>query len=324
MTVYVSMPLSGPASPDGRDAADGARLALMKADGRAGDLEVQAKYLDDANPVHRWDPAAVGRNARRAAQDSSTAAYIGELDSQPTRASLPITNDAGIAQVSPGASAVDLTQPAEGYPDSPARYRPSGEVTFARVVPDDAVQARALAQWANGVGPVLGRSAGGPFGDLMLEEFTTDAEESGVEVIDPNQAKDAELLAEFVAGAGPVGPGLLTIADNGRVVSGTLEPSRLPSGSFPSDFRKRIGRRPGPYAVYGFEAMRVILEAIAAADLQDGFRASVADQVLDSDHPVSILGSYSITPEGDTTLCTVQRYTVRGTLVPNGVVCPSG
>ena len=152
MTVYVSVPLSGPAAPDGRDAADGARLALMKADGRAGDLEVEAKYLDDANPVHRWDPAAVGRNARRAAQDSSTAAYIGELDSQPTRASLPITNDAGIAQISPGAGGVDLTNPAEGYPDSPDRYRPSGEVTFARVIPDDAALARAAAKRAAEVG----------------------------------------------------------------------------------------------------------------------------------------------------------------------------
>ena len=121
MTVYVSLPLSGPAAHDGRDAADGARLAVEQAGGRAGDLEVRAEYLDDANPVHRWDPVAVGRNARRAVQDSSTAAYIGELDSQPTRASMPITNDAGIAQVSPGAGAVDLTKPASGYPDSPDR-----------------------------------------------------------------------------------------------------------------------------------------------------------------------------------------------------------
>ena len=70
--------------------------------------------MDDANPVERWDPVAVGRNARRAAQDSSAAAYIGELDSQPTRASMPITNDAGIVQISPGASGVDLTQPGRG------------------------------------------------------------------------------------------------------------------------------------------------------------------------------------------------------------------
>ncbi len=124
VTVYVSLPLSGPRAVDGRDAADGARLALERADGRAGDLEVRAVYLDDADGSD-WDPAAVGRNARTAAEDSSTAAYIGELDSQPTRASVPVTNEAGIAQISPGAGAVDLTRPAEGYPESPEQFRPS-------------------------------------------------------------------------------------------------------------------------------------------------------------------------------------------------------
>ena len=52
VTVYVSLPLSGPAAPDGRDAADGARLALEQAGGRAGDLEVQARYMDDRSEEH--------------------------------------------------------------------------------------------------------------------------------------------------------------------------------------------------------------------------------------------------------------------------------
>jgi branched-chain amino acid transport system substrate-binding protein len=125
VTVYVSLPVSGPRADDGRDAADGARLALEAAGGRAGSIEALAKFLDDATGK-LWDPLAVGANARTAVQDSSAAAYIGELDSEPTRASVPITNDAGLLQVSPTAGAVDLTGPAIGYPDSPDRYRPSG------------------------------------------------------------------------------------------------------------------------------------------------------------------------------------------------------
>ena len=78
-----------------RSSRPGARRARSRS-GRA--------YLDDAKGKP-WDPVAVGANARRAVQDSSAAAYIGELDSEPTRASVPITNDAGLVQVSPGRAA---------------------------------------------------------------------------------------------------------------------------------------------------------------------------------------------------------------------------
>ena len=125
VAVYVSLPLTGPRGVEGREAADGARLALEQAQGKAGSLQVRAHFLDDARGKP-WDPVAVGVNARTAVQDHTTAGYIGELDSEPTRSSAPITNQAGIVQVSPGAGAVDLTGPAAGYPDSPDRYRPAG------------------------------------------------------------------------------------------------------------------------------------------------------------------------------------------------------
>ena len=48
VTVYVSLPLTGPRGPAGRDAADGARLALEQAGGKAGSIQVRTRYLDDA------------------------------------------------------------------------------------------------------------------------------------------------------------------------------------------------------------------------------------------------------------------------------------
>lgn len=321
--VYVSMPLSGPRADDGHDAADGAKLALEQAGNRARDLAVRADYLDDA--VGRvWDPVAVGRNARKAVQDSSTAAYIGELDSQPTRASMPITNDAGIAQVSPGAGAIDLTRPAEGYPDSPERYRPSGEVTFARVVPDDGRVLAAVADWAaeQGLRSVSVRLGRSPFGRLSAQEFETHADEVGVQ---PLRGKGGETtLSADERGF------LLQTPGGDQLFAAPLAPESLPlpkvlGGEFARKFERRFGREPGPYAAHGYDAMQLVLAAIAEAQGEDEFRPGVAAAVLDAERPDSVLGSYSITPEGDTTLCPVQRYEVRSSaLVPGASICPSG
>ncbi|MBA2513676.1 MAG: hypothetical protein H0V26_05010, partial [Solirubrobacterales bacterium] len=181
VTVYLSLPLTGPRAVDGKDAADGARLALEEAGGRAGNLEVEAEFLDDSSGSAAWDPVVVGQNARTATQDSATAAYIGELDSEPTRTSAPITNEAGIVQISPGAGGVDLTRTAAGYPDAPDRYRPSGDATFARVIPADDVVARAAVSLA-AEDALTARivSDGSLYGDLTAEEMTRAAGGAGL------------------------------------------------------------------------------------------------------------------------------------------------
>jgi ABC-type branched-subunit amino acid transport system substrate-binding protein len=306
VTVYVSAPLTGPKGAQGREVADGARLALERAGGKAGDLEVRAEYLDDARGK-TWDPAAVGENARLAAQDSSTAVYIGELDSQPTRASAPITNDAGIAQISPTATGVDLTRPAEGYPESPDRYRPSGKPNLARLVPDDAVQAAATADLAAELGlrTVALDFGQDPFGELMRSELTLDAGEVGVDV---------------VAGAGSAD----AVISPGESNSLLLKPAE-------GDVEFLVGsvldltEMGGPYVSYGYEAMQLALQSIEqATDAGEDFRPEVVEALLSAERPDSALGSYSITEDGDSTLCGVQIYERRGSsLTPRKPVCPS-
>lgn len=181
---------------------------------------------------------------------------------------------------------------------------------------------RALAEWAaeDGAGKLAGRSDGTPFGNLMLGEFVADAGEVGVQV-----AAGGEPIAGpdpyFLAGGGPLGPGVLRLAPARGAASGAVVAGELPGPAFAKGFRARFGREPGPYAAYGYEAMRVALEAIGEADRQEGFRASVVGGVLGSEHPDSVLGSYSITAEGDSTLCAVQRYLLEP-LRPDRAVCP--
>jgi branched-chain amino acid transport system substrate-binding protein len=321
VTVYVSLPLTGPRAADGQDAADGARLALEQAGGRAGDLEVTAEFLDDARG-RAWDPVAVGENARTAVQDSSTVAYIGELDSEPTRGSLPITNEAGIAQVSPGAGAVDLTRVAEGYPGSPDSHRPSGDATFARVVADDAVVARAAAQLAvdSGATRVALRTADDPFSELMASEFVAAAAAVGIQVVEQGQLSDAAFVAE------PAEPSLRLDGERDAEVTGALDAANLPDAAFADSFSESFDHDPGPYAAYGYEAMDLILDAIGAAEVsEDGFRAGVLDGILGADRPDSALGPHSIDDEGDTTLCAVQPYeAVDGGRVAGKPICPTG
>jgi branched-chain amino acid transport system substrate-binding protein len=319
VAVYVSLPLTGPRGADGRDAADGARLALERARGKAGSLRVTARYLDDARG-RTWDPAAVGANARAAVQDSSAAAYIGELDSEPTRASVPITNNAGLVQVSPGAGAVDLTRPAAGYPDTPDRYQPSGSANFARTVPADDVVVDAAATWVSELGATAAGagSDGSAFENLAASQFRTAAAEHGIEVA---QALHRGGVAVYAPSAG-------TLAFGGQnyAVSAELDPGRLPDKTFPGRFRQRFHRDPGPYAAYGYAAMGLVLHAIGDAGTDaSSFRDKVRGAVFGAHLDGTVLGSYGITSAGDTTECMIQRYRIEGTRrIPLGAPCPSG
>jgi branched-chain amino acid transport system substrate-binding protein len=330
VTVYVSLPLTGPRGDDGRDAADGVRLALEQAQGKAGSIVVQAQYLDDARG-RAWDPVAVGANSRKAVQDSSAAAYIGELDSEPTRASVPITNDAGIAQVSPGAGAVDLTSAAAGYPDTPDRYRPSGSASFARTVPADDVVIDAAADWAAelGVTRAAVTSDGSPFENLAAAEFRTAASDHGIEVSPGNPPPPVAATGDGTQAVYQPASERLSLPGRSPSeveVSAELDPSHLPGKQFPSQFEQRFHRPPGPYAAYGYEAMGLILQAIRGAGTDASqFRDNVRNGVIGAHRDGTVLGSYAITSDGDTTECMIQRYRIEGgRRVPLGAACPPG
>jgi ABC-type branched-subunit amino acid transport system substrate-binding protein len=318
VTVYVSLPMTGPRGPVGRDAADGARLALEDAGGKAGSIEVRATFLDDAKGKD-WDPVAVGANARQAVQDSSAAAYIGELDSEPTRASVPITNDAGLLQVSPGAGAVDLTQPAAGYPDSPDRYQPSGTANFARTVPSDDVVVDAAAQWASELGAktALVNSDGSAFQNLAVSEFKSAAAEHGVQVSsESEQPDDARYAPDSQR---------LSIEGRSYEVSAQLDAKMLTDKAFDTRFAQRYHRNPGPHAAYGYEAMGLVLQAIGDAGTDaSSFRDKVRNDVFGAHRDGTVLGSYSITSTGDTTECMIQRYRIdRAATIAPGIGHPN-
>jgi branched-chain amino acid transport system substrate-binding protein len=146
-TVYSSAPRHGASAAAASAILAGERRALAEAGGRAGGLRIRLRELPatDEEPDHPWDPALVSENADRAADDPSAIAYLGELDYGATAVSLPITNDAGLLQVSPGDGLTSLTRRPPGGPRAgPERYYPSDERSFVRLGPTDLQEAEYL------------------------------------------------------------------------------------------------------------------------------------------------------------------------------------
>lgn len=74
-----------------------------------------------------------------------------------------------------------------------------------------------------------------------------------------------------------------------------------------ADYRRRFGGRPGAYALYGYEAMNVVLAAIRRAGPHGNDRQSVIDAFFALPEHESVLGRYSVGADGEPTF---NRYGV--------------
>ena len=185
LTVYSSVPLRGPYAEVARDIVRAEKLALKQAGGRAGEYSVSYASLDGADPeTGRWEPGRVASNARKAVQDRQTIAYLGELETGASAISVPILNEGGILQVSPRDTFGGLT--ARGGRGEPEKYYPSGERTFARMVPGDDKQAEELidAMRTDGVRRLLLADDRELSGTSLGDRLTRLAEGAGIEVVD--------------------------------------------------------------------------------------------------------------------------------------------
>ena len=67
---------------------------------------------------------------------------------------------------------------------------------------------------------------------------------------------------------------------------------------------------PIPAAAYGYESMALLLDAIHRAGAKGDDRGAVIDEVLSTHDRHSVLGTYSIDGNGDTTLRAVSGYRI--------------
>ena len=186
LTIYSSMPLRGADGDEGRDIVNGQKLALAEAGGIVNGFRVKFVSLDSSEgPAAPWEPGAVAGNARRAVQDRSTIAYLGDFASGASAISAPITNAAGILQVSPASTYAGLTRSDGGDKGEPEKYSPSGKLTFARVIPNDVVQATALVDLmkARRIPSVYLLHDRSHYGSVLAREVARLARAAGIEVL---------------------------------------------------------------------------------------------------------------------------------------------
>jgi branched-chain amino acid transport system substrate-binding protein len=96
----------------------------------------------------------------------------------------------------------------------------------------------------------------------------------------------------------------------------TLDPKTFgPEGKkFFADFKKKYNEpSPDPYAIYGYEAMSLLLDSVKTASASgDLTRQKVTDSVFSTKDRNSVLGKYSIDKNGDTTLTDYGLYKIVG------------
>ena len=141
--IYSSLPMQGSSSAQTIPMVNGIKLALSQAHDMAGGFTVKYTGLDDSTAAAgKWDPAQTAANAREAATDPRAVYYIGEFNSGASEVSIPILNQAGLAQVSPANTYVGLTTDLPGSAaGEPQKYYPVGTRNYLRIVPIDSIQA---------------------------------------------------------------------------------------------------------------------------------------------------------------------------------------
>ena len=291
--VYASLPLRGPAGRHGRDVARGIELALEQ----AGEPRVELVLLDGfADDRER----RAMENARRAAADDTAMAYLGDFHSSQVARTAPVLGQAGLLQVAPVATFVGR----EGD-------------TLVRLSPNDRVGAEAVAAWVAdaGVGELLvvhdhDRGYGVPVGAMCVEA----ARARGLTVRSRPVWDHGDELREDLGGAGAVlyvgvagsgaagmwrelhaaNPDMWLLGSEGVATPGLARELTPPAAERSRFF---VAQR-GPLALYGFEAMSLALDSIAAGE---GDRAAVVRAARATHDRESVIGRYSIDEEGHTT-----------------------
>lgn len=148
---YSSWPMSAAYEQIGGDSAESVKLAIELWGGQAGGYAIDYVPLDDGIAANNgsWDGVLEAENASKAIADDECMVYLATYNSGAAEVSIPLTNEAGLAQISPANTAIQLTKEnelnPEGYPDV---LYPTGVRNYMRTIASDDLQGSAGANHA--------------------------------------------------------------------------------------------------------------------------------------------------------------------------------
>jgi branched-chain amino acid transport system substrate-binding protein len=145
--IGVDLPVSGADASIGIPTQNGVVLAVEEANKNGfagGKFKLDTSLLDDA-VQGKHDPAAGAQNVKTFIADSSVLAMIGPFNSNVAKSEIPLTNDAGLVQISPSNTNDGLTI---GDDAKKLRTAHPDTNTYFRVCTRDSKQGLALAQVA--------------------------------------------------------------------------------------------------------------------------------------------------------------------------------
>ena len=246
--------------------------------------------------------------------------------------SLPLLNEAGIAQVSPGNTAVGITSDDPGATaGEPDKYYPSGKRTYARVLPKDTYQGAALVALAKeqGCASAFVLNDKEVYGQGLATNVELAAKKAGLEIkgnegIDKTAANYRSLgqniaktgaecfiysgitannavqvfkdMAAALPNAPLLGPegvgetgffdpdegGLpADVAERALITIPGVAPEEYPPAGqeFLKAYKAKFNEEnPDRYAVYGYESMSLLLDAIKRAGANGNDRAAVVER----------------------------------------------
>lgn len=221
VTFYSSWPMGGAYKQLGGDAVDAIRFALGQLGNAGGGYAIKYEPLDDGVVANGggWDAAAESANAIKAINDPSCMAYIGTYNSGAAKISIPMTNQAGLAMMSPNNKYPGFTlhQPPFTAANEPDIYYPTGTRTYFRNNADDIFCSTTEAQWMHDQGwdrvYILHDQSmwGKVVSDIFLSEFESlGGTIVGYEGYDPRGTDYMALMASVVDAE----PGVIYFATN--------------------------------------------------------------------------------------------------------------
>ena len=332
LTVYVSAPAGCTDSAGTVNCSNPAFADTLNAE--------QLAFAQDAHSVTDYTlrlqlitQRELSSHARQAISNTGAIAYFGELAPGDSEQTVGITNAQDLLQVSPTDTALELTQPTPAVPTGRSKYflESTGTYgrTFARIVPNSAIEAKAtIAEIKQlGVSSVAITEDGSYYGQAIADAMRQDAPGAGISITTSRTTAGAIFYGGTSATAAATafmsdaqanptaklfGPSALdTTAFTAALTTPPANlyistPGVLPSAAqanpaytaFLSAFQAKYGHAPASQAAFGYESMKAVIAILSGLGHNANNRGTVVRKFLNISNRPSAVGTYSMATSG--------------------------